>query len=389
MASKLSEKLCFAWSGDYESLKQFVKDDLNLEGTWSQPGGDRKLFAVDDSTILWKKNKCLLCLDGARANEFMRKLCGLICSLKEPMLDARRSSMQLPVARETLEDLQQGQLVNSEAIQALSGTITHIASVMSQFQSFMDKNNCDQSNTTSVESSNTASEEFEYGNQEINCDTNKESIEKPIASNELNDSSTVQNTLIGPNENGRLKSINNTTNAEQNFTQGYKKTFANIVSSHEADTNNHKSNSEKPLCKAKEPSSDPDGKAKEPSKPKNRKAKEPSSDPDGFIGVERKRRKTKKFYLTGIAQNVNENQIFTYLNKKNIIPTYISIFPSRRRGTLSSKIHVPSADSSLVQEDNFWPKFVACKPWRPKDNTKNPVEREMNLTHEGIFSTYV
>lgn len=71
MRSKLCEKLCFAWSGDYDSLKQFVKDDLNLEGTWSQPGGDRKLFTVDDSTILWKKNKNILVLDGAGASEIM------------------------------------------------------------------------------------------------------------------------------------------------------------------------------------------------------------------------------------------------------------------------------------------------------------------------------
>ena len=39
MASELSEKLCFTWSGDYESLKQFVKDDLNLEGAWSEMWG--------------------------------------------------------------------------------------------------------------------------------------------------------------------------------------------------------------------------------------------------------------------------------------------------------------------------------------------------------------
>ena len=35
MATKLSEKLCLTWSGDYESLKLFVKDDLNLEGALS------------------------------------------------------------------------------------------------------------------------------------------------------------------------------------------------------------------------------------------------------------------------------------------------------------------------------------------------------------------
>ena len=54
MASKLSEKLCFAWSGDYESRKHFVKDDLKLEGVRSQPGGDKKLFTFDDTSTLWK-----------------------------------------------------------------------------------------------------------------------------------------------------------------------------------------------------------------------------------------------------------------------------------------------------------------------------------------------
>ncbi len=70
MPSKLSAKLCFAWSGDHESLKQFVKNVLNLERTWSQPGGDRTLFiSLDNPTILCKKSKNVLCLDGARANE--------------------------------------------------------------------------------------------------------------------------------------------------------------------------------------------------------------------------------------------------------------------------------------------------------------------------------
>jgi hypothetical protein len=44
MATSLSDKLCIAWSGTYESLKQFVSEDLQLKGTWEQPGGDRKLF---------------------------------------------------------------------------------------------------------------------------------------------------------------------------------------------------------------------------------------------------------------------------------------------------------------------------------------------------------
>lgn len=185
----------------------------------------------------------------------------------------------------------------------------------------------------------------------------------------INGSLIVPSVLSDPSENKRLKAKanSNIANTEQ-AKQDHKTTYANIVSSNGIDiSNKHKPNSQK----------------------SPRKTKKTSSDSDGFIGVERKRRKTRKFFLTGIAENVNENQILSYLNDRNIVPTYISIFPSRRRGTLSSRIHVPSAASSLVLDDNFWPKFVVCKPWRPKDNTKNPVDWEINLTQKGSFSTYV
>ena len=47
---------------------------------------------------------------------------------------------------------------------------------------------------------------------------------------------------------------------------------------------------------------------------------------DGFIGVRRKHGKTKKLFSTGIAESVNESQIHSYLNQRNIIPTYFN-FP--------------------------------------------------------------
>ncbi len=76
---------------------------------------------------------------------------------------------------------------------------------------------------------------------------------------------------------------------------------------------------------------------------------------------------------------MKEKQILSYLEPRNIFPTYISVFPSRRRGTLSCKIHIPLVVSTLVQEDKFWPKFVSCKPWQPKTN----------LTQDGKLSTYI
>lgn len=114
-----------------------------------------------------------------------------------------------------------------------------------------------------------------------------------------------------------------------------------------------------------------------------------SSDPDGFIGVKRNRNKTKKFLVTGIDENVKESQILSFLKQRNITPTYISIFKSRRRGTISSKIHVPSTVSYLFQKDDFWPKYISCKPWKSKENVKNAMKRNINATHDGNYSTYV
>ena len=60
---------------------------------------------------------------------------------------------------------------------------------------------------------------------------------------------------------------------------------------------------------------------------------ESSSDHDNFIGVKRKRNKTKLF-VTGIDENVKESQILSFLKRRNVIPTYIS------SGVASEKILV-------------------------------------------------
>ena len=64
----LTEKLSFAWTGGFGLLKQFVSENLKLDGTWSQPGGGKKLFTFENSTIIWRKNKNLLSFDGEKAS---------------------------------------------------------------------------------------------------------------------------------------------------------------------------------------------------------------------------------------------------------------------------------------------------------------------------------
>ena len=108
----------------------------------------------------------------------------------------------------------------------------------------------------------------------------------------------------------------------------------------------------------------------------------------GVIGVEQKRNKTKKFFLTGVAESVKECQILSYFKQRNITPTYISIFQSRRKGTISAKVSILSSACSVVQKD-FWPRFVYCKPWLSKEHAREGTERRIKVTQEGNYSTYV
>ena len=75
---------------------------------------------------------------------------------------------------------------------------------------------------------------------------------------------------------------------------------------------------------------------------------------DGFVGVERKRKKYKKLFLSGTAEGVKESQIDSYLIERNITPTMVSTFQSKRKGTMSAKIHIPLTTSSVVLEKKLF-----------------------------------
>ena len=109
---------------------------------------------------------------------------------------------------------------------------------------------------------------------------------------------------------------------------------------------------------------------------------------DGVKGVERRRNRVKRFFLSGIAKSVTETNIRAYLEKRNVKPTQISIFKSRREGTVSAKINIPAGDAKLVNTNEFWPRFVQCKPWQHTYD-KQSFDRRRNTTlkghHNGTF----
>ena len=95
--------------------------------------------------------------------------------------------------------------------------------------------------------------------------------------------------------------------------------------------------------------------------------KSKQSESDTFIGVKRTRVYTKRFFLSGIAENVSKDTIIRFLDKKGVTPTLLNLFPNKRKGTSSAKVNVHIKDSKRIEEDGFWPTHVYCRPWLSKE----------------------
>ena len=126
-AKAWGENLCFAWSGDFESLKLFIEEDLKLDGTWSHPGRDKKLFSTENITISWRRDKSILWRKGENADSLMKNLSDMMLErgkynnnsdiISKPSL----SGKQFDIYNE-IESLKTGQPINRELVQTLSNS---------------------------------------------------------------------------------------------------------------------------------------------------------------------------------------------------------------------------------------------------------------------------
>ena len=66
--------------GNIEQLKQFVSDNIELNGVWVSPGGDKKKYSDGDTSISWRKGNKVLRIEGKGKNQINAKLCSIICN---------------------------------------------------------------------------------------------------------------------------------------------------------------------------------------------------------------------------------------------------------------------------------------------------------------------
>ncbi len=378
-----TNKLSLVWTGDYESLKQFINETFKLDGSWGQPGGDRKVYNVGDSKIVWKKNKGLLSFDGSMANDFKMEICKQLCKGDDDILDpivvnnTDVDSSKLPAdLYSDIKQIKEDQEINGEAIRSLSNSILNITSAISDFQNYMEKNNLGEEASTRpmnlVEKTGNGSQHYHAIETDANSCIPLDGLinseeHKAEQTNQLDVLNKALSCRIGEQCTSSKDKVN-----EKFKSATEQESYAQVVKLHPDTIRTNKKSSMVDKCEKGE---------------RNQLAQK-NTDTDGFIGVDRNRKKTKKFFLSGIHDSVKESQIFSYLEKRDIIPTYISVFRSQQRGTRSAKVHVPSSMALLVQTEKFWPEFVKCTPWQSK-KVRNSTASNTIATHSGNYSSYV
>ena len=73
--SMINSNLKLAWTGDFTSIKCLVREHLKLDGVWTSPGGEKKVFICNNiPTISWWQKKKLVEFYGANASTIRQKL---------------------------------------------------------------------------------------------------------------------------------------------------------------------------------------------------------------------------------------------------------------------------------------------------------------------------
>ena len=103
--------------------------------------------------------------------------------------------------------------------------------------------------------------------------------------------------------------------------------------------------------------------------------------------MKRNQSKARRFFLSGSDEKVNAEVISHYLQQRGF--TLLKVFQSKRKGTVSAKLHVSLADSTTILQDNFCPKYVRCRCWLSKGKMENVKKLGERVDHVATISTLV
>ncbi|KAL4226479.1 hypothetical protein ACF0H5_014462 [Mactra antiquata] len=94
----------------------------------------------------------------------------------------------------------------------------------------------------------------------------------------------------------------------------------------------------------------------------------PSTEDDGF--QQRKRRKTKRFFVNGYNNDTTMKQVHDYVDSRGPKVSFIRFFP-RSNGKLIIRLNNVSDDlSDCVLDKRFWSPGIICRPWLSRSSLR-------------------
>lgn len=106
-----------------------------------------------------------------------------------------------------------------------------------------------------------------------------------------------------------------------------------------------------------------------------------SVDENFFTGVTRKR--TARYYLSGIDARSTHSGLKHYLESRNIHVTYLKLFSRRENArSISAKLNVAAQCADEIEADGFWLDGIYCRRWYSNKEWYNNQSEGQNEYNE-------
>ena len=125
-------KLQLCWTGEFEDLKEFVSENIELNAVWKSPGGDKKTFSDGHTTISWRKSKNVLQIEGKDENTIKAKLCSVLCGFVAASAGSGNSSSTLSELSTDVEGIKLDATIFEKDIQSNRLAIKNVEDSVNQ-----------------------------------------------------------------------------------------------------------------------------------------------------------------------------------------------------------------------------------------------------------------
>ncbi len=77
------------------------------------------------------------------------------------------------------------------------------------------------------------------------------------------------------------------------------------------------------------------------------------------------------FYVGGFKRSITVDKIYRYVDIRGPRVSQVMIYPCRRSDGVTIRLNIESdSNCHLVEEPEFWPDHVVCKPWVTRGSSK-------------------